>query len=56
MQNTPRPVKAACDIALIVGGAASTLAGWLPPLAALISIIWGGMNIYYLLKDRRNKR
>lgn len=24
----------------------STLAGWLPHMAALISIIWGGIRIY----------
>lgn len=36
----------------IVGTAAATLAGWLPPIAALVSIIWGCLQIYSWFEKR----
>lgn len=56
MQNVPPRAKAACDLLLVVGGALSTVAGWLPPIAALVSIIWGGLNIYLLVRDRFKRK
>lgn len=44
--NTPQQIaKGACDTAslLCIG---ATLTKILPPLAALISIVWGGIRIY----------
>lgn len=38
-------VKHAADVTSI-GTALATLAGWLPEMAALVSIIWGVIRIY----------
>lgn len=32
--------------ALSIAGVVATLAGWLPAIAALLSIIWSGIRIY----------
>lgn len=39
------PVKSTIDVASI-GTVVFTLSHWLPPVAALISIIWGCIRIY----------
>ena len=36
--------------ALSIGGVIATIAGWLPPAAAALSIIWLSMQIYDRLK------
>jgi chromate transport protein ChrA len=48
--------------ALSIGTVIATLASWLPPLAALISIVWGLLRIYesrtvqrILRRRQRNK-
>lgn len=45
MTHIPEHTKHAIDI-LSIGTVIATLASWLPPLAALISIIWGLLRIY----------
>ena len=40
----------------IVGTALATLAGWLPPIAALVSIIWGLLQIYSWFEKRRKSK
>lgn len=55
LQTVPPKVKAACDVVLIVGGALSTIAGWLPPIASLVAIVWGCLNIYVLYRDKLKK-
>jgi len=39
----------------IVGTTVATIAGWLPPLAALVSIVWGCLQIYSWF-EKRGKR
>lgn len=56
LQNAPREVKAACDALIVIGGTVSTIAGWLPPIAALVSIVWGALNIYVLWRDKLKAR
>jgi hypothetical protein len=55
MQGIPRPAKVTCDIGLIVGGAVSTVMGWLPAISALVAIVWGCLNIYVLYRDKLRK-
>jgi hypothetical protein len=38
-------IKAVLDWSA-VGAAVGTIAGWLPPLAALLSIVWLGIQIF----------
>lgn len=45
-------VKTAIDGASL-GTVIATLAGWLPQIAALFTIIWTGIRIYDWLRDRR---
>ena len=45
MSQVPETVKHTLDWAA-VGAAAATVAGWLPPLAALMSIVWLGLQMY----------
>jgi len=45
MSATQEQVKHAAD-ALSVGTAVATVAGWLPAIAALFTIIWTGIRIY----------
>lgn len=33
----------------------STIAGWLPPIAALASLIWTGIQVYSWWKSRKVK-
>lgn len=40
----------------IVGTTAATLAGWLPPIAALVSIVWGCLQIYSWFEKRRKQK
>ena len=40
----------------IVGTAVATVAGWLPPIAALVSIVWGCLQIYSWFEKRRARR
>jgi hypothetical protein len=48
-------VKITLDGAAI-GAAIGAIAGWLPPIAALMSIIWLGMQMYdWIQKKRRSK-
>lgn len=39
----------------IVGTAIATVAGWLPPIAALVSIVWGCLQIYSWFEKRRRR-
>jgi hypothetical protein len=39
----------------IVGTALASVAGILPPIAALVSIVWGCLQIYSWLEKRRKK-
>lgn len=45
MSHLPETTKHAID-ALSVGTIIVTLSQWLPPIAALISIVWGCIRIY----------
>jgi hypothetical protein len=38
-----------------VGVVVATLTSYLPPIAALIAIIWGCLQIYWGIKDRIRK-
>lgn len=48
------PVKTAIDIAA-GANAALALMQWLPPLAALLTIIWTAIRIYEYFKNRKVK-
>lgn len=41
-----------------ISGAAvvAGLVGWLPPIAAFMSIVWIGLQIYWGIADRRARR
>lgn len=39
----------------IVGTTIATIAGWLPPLAALVSIVWGCLQIFSWFEKRRKR-
>ena len=41
---------------LSIGGVVATLAGWLPPVAALLSIVWLSMQIYDRIKYGPKKK
>lgn len=43
--NLPDHAKHAAD-ALSIGTIIATIAGWLPAIAALVSIVWGVIRIY----------
>ena len=45
MQEQFEPAKQALDV-ISFGTAIGALAGWLPALAALFTIIWTGLRIY----------
>jgi hypothetical protein len=47
-------VKAVCD-GISIGVVLTTLVGWLPALAALVSIIWGCLRIYEWFENRGKK-
>lgn len=56
MQDHPLMlIKAGGDIA--AGGiVVATLMSWLPPIAAGLSIIWLGLQIYWGIRDRTKRR
>lgn len=57
MQFTPQHLEQAKYVAdgITFGAVVSTLLGWLPPIAALMSAIWIGLQIYWGVKDRRKR-
>ena len=55
MQHLPEGAKAAGDI-LSVATVVGTLAAWLPPIAALLTIIWTGLRIYDWFEARRARK
>lgn len=46
------PVKTAVDVVAGTTGAL-TLVQWLPPIAALFTIVWTGIRIYEWLRTRK---
>jgi len=51
MNETAKTVVDAASLAIV----GSTLAAWLPPIAALLSIIWTSFRLYEII-DRRKKK
>ena len=47
-----QPIKVAADVAS-VGTVIATIAGWLPPIAALLSIVWLSMQIYGWIVNKK---
>jgi hypothetical protein len=45
VQDNVEQVKSVGD-AVSIAGVVATLAGWLPAVAALLSIVWTGIRIY----------
>lgn len=43
--SAPEQVKAAVDV-VAIGTAVATLTAWLPPIAALFTIIWTSIRIW----------
>jgi hypothetical protein len=55
MSNTAKHIIDAASI----GGTIATLAGWLPPIAALVSILWVCFQFYHsdpVTRWRKEKR
>jgi hypothetical protein len=50
---TNEHINAAGNWLGIVGTAVATIAGWLPPIAALVSIVWGSLQIYSWFEKRK---
>ena len=48
-------VRVVADVSSL-GVVISTLMGFLPPIAAIASIIWSGIQIYEWYKKKRGKR
>ena len=45
-------INIAIDVAAVTN-VVITLIGWLPPIAAALSIIWTGIQIYTWIKNRK---
>lgn len=46
-----KPIGEAVSIATVIG----TIAGWLPPLAALAAILWYGVLFYDRFRPKRDR-
>jgi hypothetical protein len=51
MNETAKNIADAVSLGIV----GSTLAAWLPPIAALLSIIWTSFRLYEII-DRRKKK
>jgi hypothetical protein len=52
MNETAKNIADAVSLGIV----GSTLAAWLPPIAALLSIIWTSFRIYEIIDHRKKKK
>lgn len=54
-QVIPQPIQTGLNWGSI-GATIATIAGWLPSIAALFSIVWLSLQIYSWFEKRRKKK
>lgn len=53
--HIPQPIQTGLNWGSI-GAAVATIAGWLPSIAALLSIVWLGLQIWVFLTNKPWKK